>query len=296
MNSDYLIVPSTLNEPLNPTSELSLLLSLIQLRFPTGHSFSFPAKPNPNETDDNKSMTFPTADNAMTSTPPFIRSQLPPLENGDRLPRPEFERRYHAMPEIKKAELIEGVVYMASPLRFAPHAEPRSRLNTWLGTYAAFTPRVLSGIEPTVRLDIDNEPQPDIILILDETAGGRARLTQDEYLEGSPELIVEIAASSVSIDLGDKKRAYRRNGIQEYIVWQVFDQRIDWFALQNGDYVSLRSNQQGVIYSHVFSGLWLDVPAMLQGNMQQVLTVLQAGISSAEHQAFVQQLQSISSE
>lgn len=215
---------------------------------------------------------------------------LPPLENGDRLTRPEFERRYNAMPEIKKAELIEGAVYMASPLRFKPHAEPHGRLITWLGVYQAATPQAEMGIEPTVRLDIDNEPQPDGVLLISQASGGHSTLSDDGYLEGAPELVAEIAASSAAIDLGDKKRAYRRNGIQEYIVWQVFDQKIDWFKLQDGDYVSLQPDQQGVICSQVFLGLWLDVSAMLQGDMQRVLTVLQAGISSPEHQTFVQQL------
>ncbi|MBD2328007.1 Uma2 family endonuclease [Alkalinema sp. FACHB-956] len=226
----------------------------------------------------------------MTSTPAFIPSQLPPLENGDRLTRLEFERRYNAMPEVKKAELIEGVVYMASPLRFRPHAEPHGRLITWLGVYQAATPQVEMGIEPTVRLDIDNEPQPDGVLRISQASGGRSVLGDDGYLEGAPELVAEIAASSVSIDLGDKKRAYRRNGIQEYIVWQVFDQKIDWFILENGDYVALQPNPQGVICSQVFPGLWLEVPAMLQGNMQQVLATLQRGIHSENHTAFVQKI------
>ncbi|MEQ9666753.1 Uma2 family endonuclease [Coleofasciculus sp. G2-EDA-02] len=218
------------------------------------------------------------------------KSKLPPLENGDRLTRPEFERRYHSMPELKKAELIEGVVYMASPLRFTPHAEPHGRLITWLGVYQAATPQVQMGIEPTVRLDIDNEPQPDGVLFISEQSGGQVTISQEGYLEGAPELVVEIAASSAAIDLGDKKRAYRRSGVKEYIVLQVFDQRIDWFSLQDGDYVPLIPDEQNRICSLVFPGLWLDVPAMLQGNMQQVLTVLQTGINSAEHQAFFQQL------
>ena len=146
------------------------------------------------------------------------------------------------------------------------------------------------GIEPTVRLDSDNEPQPDGVLLINQESGGNSTLSEDGYLEGAPELVVEIAASSAAIDLGDKKRAYRRNRIQEYIVWQVFDQKIDWFSLEDGDYVSLLPNPQGTIYSQVFPGLWLDIPAMLQSNMQRVLATLQAGINSAEHQAFVQQL------
>jgi len=219
------------------------------------------------------------------------QGKMPPLESGDRLSRPEFERRYAASP-IKKAELIEGIVYVASPLRFTPHAEPHSRLVTWLGTYVAFTPGTASGIEPTVRLDLDNEPQPDIVLILDESVGGQSRLTEEGYLEGVPELVVEIAASSAAIDLGSKLQAYRRNGVREYIVWQAFENQLEWFQLVDGAYQLLSPNAEGIIQSQVFPGLWLAVDALLTNQMVQVLTVLQTGINSPDHAAFVQQLES----
>ena len=222
-----------------------------------------------------------------SSTP----GKLPPLESGDRLTRPEFERRYAAAPHIKKAELIEGIVYVASPLRFTPHAEPHSRLVTWLGTYATFTPGTRSGIEPTVRLDLDNEPQPDIVLILDEAVGGQARLTEEGYLEGLPELVVEIAASSAAIDLGNKKQAYRRNGVKEYIVWQVFENQLDWYQLVDGEYRSLSPDEDGIIRSQTFPGLWLAVEDLLSNQMMQVLTVLQDGLKSPEHTVFVANLQ-----
>jgi len=215
--------------------------------------------------------------------------QAPPLENGDRLTRIEFERRYNLMPHVKKAELVEGVVYMASPLRFEPHAEPHGDLIIWLGNYKVATPSVRLGDNPTVRLDMDNEPQPDAVLLIDASAGGQSFIGEDGYIQGAPEMVAEIAASSAAIDLGDKKRAYRRNGVREYLVWQVFDQKIDWFSLDNGDYVNLLP-EDGVIRSRVFPGLWLDTTALLDGNMPQVLAVLQAGTASAEHQAFVQKL------
>ncbi len=219
----------------------------------------------------------------MTFSPPnTLNYHLPPLENGDRLTRLEFERRYQAMPELKKAELIQGVVYMASPLRFQPHAEPHGRLITWLGVYQAVTPEVQMGIEPTVRLDNNNELQPDGVLLINPENGGNSRLSDDGYIEGAPELVVEIAASSATIDLGDKKVAYQRSGVKEYIVWQVFEQKIDWFSLEDGDYISLIPDEQGVICSVVFPGLWLDASAMLAGNMQQVLAVLQTGIKSKQ--------------
>jgi Uma2 family endonuclease len=211
------------------------------------------------------------------------RKLLPPLENGDRLTRYEFERRYNAMPHLKKAELIEGVVYMAVALRFRSHSEPHGNLIGWLWTYKIVTPGIELGIEPTVRLDLDNAPQPDAVLLIEPQYGGQARLSEDDYIEGAPELVAEIAASSAAIDLGDKKRAYRRNGVKEYIVWQVFEQRLDWFSLQDGDYVPLPTDPNGIIRSQVFPGLWLAVDEMLAGNMARVLAVLQEGLASAEH-------------
>ncbi|MBC6434788.1 Uma2 family endonuclease [Nostoc sp. HG1] len=222
--------------------------------------------------------------------PSHSSTYILPLENGDRLTRPEFERRYNAMPNVKKAELIEGVVYVASPLRFEPHTEPHGNLMIWLGIYKVATPGVRLGDNPTVRLDLDNEPQPDAILLIDAACGGSSHLGTDGYVEGAPELVAEVAASSASKDLYDKKRAYRRNGIQEYIVWQVFDSTVSWFSLQNGEYVALIPNASGIIQSLVFPGLWLDVSALVAGNMQQVLAVLEKGLSSVEHQAFTQQL------
>jgi Uma2 family endonuclease len=221
------------------------------------------------------------------------RPPIPPLENGDRLNRIEFERRYQSMPDIKKAELVEGVIYMASPLRFEPHAEPHADLIIWLGTYKVVTTGVRLGDNPTVRLDLDNEPQPDAVLLIDAQAGGQSDLGEEGYIEGAPELVAEVAASSASIDLGDKKRAYRRNGVQEYLVWQVFDQRVDWFSLQTGEYMALQPDAEGVIRSQVFPGLWLNVPALLQNQMSQVLATLQQGLNSDEYRSFVQRLQGL---
>ncbi|MFP4102425.1 Uma2 family endonuclease [Coleofasciculus sp.] len=215
----------------------------------------------------------------MVQTPFQQESLLPSLESGDRLNRYEFERRYNAMPSLQKAELIEGVVYLPAALRFRSHSQPHAKLILWLGNYQVATLGIELGIEPTVRLDLDNEPQPDAVLLIDENVGGQARLSDDDYIEGAPELVAEIAASSVAIDLHDKKRAYRRNGVQEYIVWQVFEQRLDWFYLQQGEYVSLPVDEGNVIRSRVFPGLWLAADDLLAGNMPGVLSVLQKGLA-----------------
>jgi Uma2 family endonuclease len=218
------------------------------------------------------------------------QERIPPLENGDRLARYEFERRYNAMPHLKKAELIEGVVYMPAALRFRSHGQPHGNLMVWLGTYAVFTPGLQLGDNPTVRLDADNAPQPDAVLLIDARYGGQTCLSSDDYIEGAPELVAEVAASSAAIDLGDKKRAYRRNGVREYLVWQVFEQKLDWFSWQEGEYVALPVDEGQIIRSRLFPGLWLAADDLVAGNMQRVLAVLNEGLASAEHEAFVAQL------
>jgi Uma2 family endonuclease len=102
--------------------------------------------------------------------------------------------------------------------------------------------------------------------------------------------VAEVAASSAANDLYDKKRVYRRNGVKEYLVWQIFENKLDWFILENSEYILLEPNNQGILKSHVYPGLWLDVAALLRGEMTQVLAVLQQGLTSPEHQDFVQKL------
>ncbi|MBD0262025.1 MAG: Uma2 family endonuclease, partial [Tolypothrix sp. Co-bin9] len=133
-------------------------------------------------------------------------------------------------------------------------------------------------------------PQPDVLLLIDEKLGGQAKISEDDYIEGAPELVAEVAASSASNDLYDKKRAYRRNGVQEYIVWQILENKVDWFSLQNDEYVTLEADANGVIKSRIFPGLWLDMTALLTREMTKVLAVLQQGLNSTEHQAFVERL------
>jgi Uma2 family endonuclease len=212
---------------------------------------------------------------------------IPALSSGDRLTRAEFERRYEAAPENFKAELIEGVVYVASPVR-AFHGVPHADLVTWLGVYRTATPGVSVADNATTRLDLDNEPQPDALLRLE--TGGTSTISEDGYIEGTPELIAEIATSSAAIDLGAKKNAYRRNGVQEFLVWQTFENRFSWFRLQAEEFVLIEPDSEGMIRSSTFPGLWLAVMALLEGRMMDVLNTLQMGLASPEHQAFVQKL------
>jgi len=216
---------------------------------------------------------------------------VPALEPGDRLTRDEFERRYNAMPHIKKAELIEGVVYMPSPVRLRRHGNPHYRFIGWLNYYSAYTPHLIGGDNATARLDMDNEPQPDGLLLIDPAFGGQALISTDDYVVNGPELVGEISASTVSFDLHTKLNVYRRNGVREYVVWRVKDEEIDWLTQRAGNFERLPVDSAGIIRSEVFPGLWLDVAALVSGDMPRVFEVLDQGLASPEHEAFVRRLQ-----
>ena len=223
----------------------------------------------------------------LESEVPVLGGAEPLLEAGDRLSRDEFERRYERMPHVKKAELIEGIVYMPSPARYKHHAEPHLRLGTWLGTYASETPGIGCADNSTVRLDLDNEPQPDLVLFKLPEHGGQARLSEDDYLEGAPELAVEIVGSSRAYDLHQKKGAYRRNGVREYLAWITGEKRLVWWELREGDYHEMTPAADGLLRSGVFPGLWLDAAPLLRGDMKVVLATLRRGLDSPEHAAFL---------
>lgn len=226
--------------------------------------------------------TSPTRTSSTAPRPRFV----PRLENGDRLTRDEFERRYDAMPEVKKAELIEGVVYMGSPVRHDQHGQPHFDVIGWLAAYRAATPGLAASDNATVKLDPDNMPQPDCVLFIKPEFGGQARVDDKGYISGSPEFVAEVSASSVSLDLGDKLKAYQRNGVREYLVWRVEDDRIDWFVLQDGRYAPLTPDPDGILKSVLFPGLWLDPAAMRRGDLATVLAVLGRGTRSPEHADF----------
>jgi Uma2 family endonuclease len=222
-----------------------------------------------------------------------VQISLAPLETGDHLDRAEFHQRYLASPRIKHAELVEGIVYVSSPLRLGAHAEPHADLVGWVQAYRAATYGIRVADNPTLILDARNELQPDIVLRIHEDCGGRSRQSPRDYLEGPPELIVEIAASSASYDLHDKRDVYARCGVQEYLVWRTRDGAIDWWGLEGGRYQALPRDAAGHIDSRVLPGLRLDVPALLAGDLAEVLATQQAQHGRPAHAAFVTRLAEI---
>jgi Uma2 family endonuclease len=212
------------------------------------------------------------------------------LENGAHLSATEFLRRYETTDPKVKAELINGIVYMASPARFDLHGEPHGLMQTLLGVYAIATPGVRAGDNATVRLGPDDVPQPDGILLNAPECGGRSRVDKKGYLEGAPELVVEVAASSASIDTHEKLISYRRAGVREYLVWRTGDQALDWWMLEEDEYRPLPAESDGVLRSRIFPGLWLDAAALLAGEGARLLAKLQEGLQSKPHADFVARL------
>jgi Uma2 family endonuclease len=216
---------------------------------------------------------------------------IPPLVNGDRLSRPEFERRYDAMPHLKKAELIDGIVFMPPPsITHEVHSSPHFDLISWLGLYRMSTSGVIGGDNGSIRLDLSNMPQPDAFLLIAPDRGGQTRVSEDDYLEGAPELVAEVSFSTVSHDLNAKKDVYRRHKAREYLIWRTRDRAIDWFILRGEDYERLSPDPDGVIRSVTFPGLWLDVGAMTRTDLSRVAQVQNLGLASPEHAAFARRL------
>ncbi len=160
------------------------------------------------------------------------------------------------------------------------HSSPHFDIISWLGAYRAATPGVRGGDNGTLRLDLKNRPQPDAYLRIIPESGGQTRIDNDGYVAGAPELVAEVAASSVSYDLHVKLNCYREHGVKEYVVWRVYDNAIDWMVLRGDNYEALPV-KNGIYQSEIFPGLWLDADAMIRGDVALVHQVLQNGVSSA---------------
>ena len=219
-----------------------------------------------------------------------LNGSIPPLKDGDRLTRDEFMRRYEAMPNLRKAELIEGVVHVPSPVSQEHHGDQHSSLVGLIFLYRARTPGVRTGDNCTVVLDLNNSPQPDVVLFVQPGYGGQVKLNEKGYIVGAPDLVAEVAGSTVSYDVHDKLRSYERNGVREYIVWRVREHEIDWFVLRNQGFERISPEEDGTLHSTAFPGLWLDPSALLNEDFDRLLEVLQRGLDSPEHTEFVAHL------
>jgi hypothetical protein len=225
------------------------------------------------------------------SHPP--RPPPPELQSGDRMTQQEFHAAYERMPEDFKAELIGGIVYVASP-RGRRHGTNRRHgthhpiLSSALVAYQGHTPGVEVGDNTTVLLGDESEPQPDLYLRILPEFGGQSKTTDDDYVRGAPELVAEMAHSSRAIDLHAKRRDYARYGVREYLVLTLDDRRLRWFDLPSDR--ELPPDGDGVCRLRTFPGLWVHADALVAKDYARLMATLQQGLASPDHAAFVEQL------
>ena len=222
------------------------------------------------------------------SRPGPDKAILPLLCNGDRMSQPEFHRRYEAYPPHEKFELIGGTVYMASPLR-RPHGAYQVHLSGVLFLYKSGTPGVEGTDNATVILGEESEPQPDLALRILAECGGQSRVNEEEYLEGPPELLAEIAYSSRALDLNQKRQDYERAGVLEYLVLSIEGPEVYWFHFPSDK--QIRPDRAGVSRSLVFPGLWVHLQALFEQDGPRLIETVQRGLASRPHAAFVRRLQ-----
>ncbi len=227
-----------------------------------------------------------------TSRPARLPDDLLELNTGDRMSREEFHQAYEKTPEGFKAELIGGIVYVASPLKHN-HSREHVSLAGLLFAYESATPGVEAGDNATVLLGEESEPQPDLHLRILPECGGQSRITPDDYISGAPELVIEIALSNRSIDLHAKRNDYARYGVREYVVVCVREHEIRWFDLSNGRELAI--GPDGVLRMQNYPGLWIDTRALFSNESARLMQTLQQGLSTAEHADFGARLAAIRS-
>ena len=237
----------------------------------------------------------------LDAPPATDETAIPRLYDGDRLDREEFHRRYEAMGPGVRAELVEGIVYlhndgngMASPVSLDAHAHPHGIVTTWVGYYVARTTKLVFGSDGSILLDQGNEPQPDVLLGIPEAVGGQTRTVRRKdktYVDGAPELVIEVSASTASLDLNAKLAAYARNGVREYLILLTDRQpaELRWLLLDGLGGTRLEPDPaDSLLKSRVFPGLWLDSTALLAGDLPALIAAVDRGAATDDHAAFVE--------
>ena len=210
------------------------------------------------------------------------------LREGERLTRDEFMRRWEAMPDLKFAELIDGIVHMPSPLSNV-HGDFHARVCVWLGNYVMVTPGCLLVTSVTWLMTDTSVPQPDLALKILAEYGGKSWM-EGEYPGGAPELIVEISHTTGSRDSGVKQRLYERSGVREYLIVKTKKRQISWNELVEGKYREIQPGEDGLLRSRVFPGLWLNTTALWNCDYGGLYAGVQQGASIPEHAEFVDKL------
>jgi Putative restriction endonuclease len=210
------------------------------------------------------------------------------LVEGQKLDQSTFHDRYEAMSPGTRAELINGVVYMPGPVG-PEHGRALVPTLVWLSYYQENTPGVEVLDNTSTALYPKGEPQPDAQLRILPEYGGRTQ-TKRRLIRGVPEMVVEVSHASRFTDLGPKFDEYERVGVLEYTVLALEPNEILWFELRQGRLVELPPSSDGLFRSGVFPGLWLDPAALMAGDTRRLREVVDAGLATPEHAAFVARL------
>jgi Uma2 family endonuclease len=228
---------------------------------------------------------------SVDSNDPMPAVQEPLLHDGQRLDQPTFHDLYLRTPEDFRAELIDGVVHvMSSPVNPKRHGRPHATFDWFLYSYRLETPGTEVQGDSTTKLDLQSEVQPDCSLLIDPSSGGQTGEDSQLYTTGCPELVVEIASSTLHVDLNTKKRIYERAGAKEYVVYDEPHRKIHWFVTRNGRFEPLMLDGEGIYRSEAFPGLWLDPEAFLRDDGRAVMAALRRGLESPQHAEFVERL------
>ena len=223
------------------------------------------------------------------------------LHTGACLTQPVFHALYERTPPGFTAELVEGVVFVASPLS-RRHGVPHFKFGGMLSIYDDHTPGIEGGDNVSVVLTGTGESQPDLYLRVRRDHGGRSRTFSVEdgvrtesdddgdYLTTGPEFVLEVAKSSRTLDLNGKRRDYRVGGVLEYVVADVNRRETHWFDFSSGSDAPVPIPADGIVRCRSMPGLWLNGPALFDRRGKAAHDTLLTGLATPEHAAFVQKL------
>jgi hypothetical protein len=232
--------------------------------------------------------TRSTGDGRIMSEHTSVADPPRTLVEGQHLDQPTFHALYEMMPPGTRAELINGVVFMPSPVGPA-HGRAHVPVIVWLDYYAENTPGVEVLDNTTTILGLRSEAQPDAMLRILPDWGGRTR-DEKGIIRGAPELVVEVSKATRYVDLGPKLADYERAGVLEYVVYALDPYEVIWFEQDQGVLNRRPIPGDGIGRSAVFPGLWLDPLALVDNDGRRLRAVLDLGFATPEHAAFVAQL------
>ena len=218
------------------------------------------------------------------------------LRDGERIPPDEFRRRCGVLEAVGvdfRVEYVNGVVRMMPPPNFAGHTHPIRVMQGLLSAYTRQTPGVIDYTESGVTLPVEEtsaDVSPDLCLVVQPGRGGQMSVDDAGYFVGPPELVVEVANSSLSYDLGEKRDLYEAAGVQEYLVHATRERRLLMMRRDGDRFRTVMPDADGVLASRIFPGLVFDTAAIIADDIAAAEATLDRVMQSPEVAAAHQNL------